>query len=154
MDRNALVDNGIVFHATLVLAPDFYQNEVLGDHLLGHGQHPVNLSDAEPMKDIGHERLEPHVLDARDILGALEVLARPVLSAFSCVVYEVLGNFTKRTTFFAEVDDDTTATLLGFLDCLFNTKGEVWSACADVGSKDVTAIAFVVDTECEANIGI
>lgn len=103
---------------------------------------------------IRHECLESHILDSSDVLCSLEVLARPVFSAFPCIVYEVLGYFTEGTAFFAEVDNNTTTALLRFLHCLFNTKGEVWTACANVRPENVTAVAFVVNTECQADIRV
>src|SRR5919201_351291 len=39
-----------------------------------HRDQPVDLADAEPVQHVGHQLLEPHVLDAGDALGAREVL--------------------------------------------------------------------------------
>jgi hypothetical protein len=45
-----------------------------GDYSLAHTQHSVNLLDTKPVKNIGHQRLEPHVFDTRNILGSFEIL--------------------------------------------------------------------------------
>ena len=106
------------------------------------------------MQDIGHESLETHVLDTSNVLGTLEVLARPVFASFPGIVHEVLGHFTQRTTFLAEVDDNATAASLRFLDRFLDTKSEVGSACADVGPEHVTSVALVVDAESELGVWI
>lgn len=59
-------------------------------YLLGHTQHAINLLDTQPMQDIRHESLEPHILYAGDVLGSLEILGCAIGAAFSCVVDEVL----------------------------------------------------------------
>lgn len=38
------------------------------------------------MQNIGHQGLEPHILDAGNVLRPLEIVRGPVFSAFSCVV--------------------------------------------------------------------
>lgn len=52
------------------------------------------------------------------------------------------------------VDNEADATVLGFLDTLLHAVDEVGSASADVGTKDVRAIALVVDTDCHTGLGI
>lgn len=54
---------------------------------LAHAEHPVNLGDAEPMEDIGHQSLETHVFDAGDVLGPFEVVRRTILSSFPSIVH-------------------------------------------------------------------
>jgi hypothetical protein len=49
----------------------------------------VNLLDAEPVQDIGHESLEAHVFDTGDELRGLEILVRAVTSTLAEVVDEV-----------------------------------------------------------------
>lgn len=39
-----------------------------------HRDHIINLCDTQPMQDIGHQSLEPHVLDSSNELGGCEVL--------------------------------------------------------------------------------
>jgi hypothetical protein len=58
-----------------------------GDGLLAHAEHAVDLLDAEPMQDIGHQGLESHVLDPGDALSSLEVIRGAVFSSFSCIVH-------------------------------------------------------------------
>jgi hypothetical protein len=53
-----------------------------------------------------------------------------------------LGNFTQRSAFFAEVDDNTGTTILGFLDSLLDTENQIGAACADVGAEYITSIAL------------
>ena len=56
---------------------------------VAHADHLVNLGDPQPVQDVGHERLEAHVLDACDELRGLEVLVRGVAAALAQVVHEV-----------------------------------------------------------------
>ena len=53
---------------------------------LAHAEHPINLLDAEPMENIGHQRLETHVLHTRNILGSLKVLRSSVQPTLSGIV--------------------------------------------------------------------
>ena len=62
-----------------------------GDAHVAHRDHIVDLRDAEPVQDVGHERLEAHVLHACDELRGLEVLVRGVAAALAQVVHEVPG---------------------------------------------------------------
>lgn len=55
-------------------------------HSLAHAQHAVDLLDAKPVQDVGHEGLEAHVLDAGNVLRPLEILGRAVLAALPGVV--------------------------------------------------------------------
>lgn len=43
---------------------------------------------------------------------------------------------------------------MGFFDCFFDAEDQVRTAGADVGPKDVGAIAFVVDTEGKTAVWI
>lgn len=60
--------------------------------LLAHAQHSVNLFDAEPVKDIGHQCLESHVFHARDILRSLEILRSAIQSTLPCIVHKILNH--------------------------------------------------------------
>jgi hypothetical protein len=60
---------------------------------------------------------------------------------------DLLGYFSQCTSLLAEVDNDTYATSLCSSDAFFNREDEVRLACADVRTKDVGTIAFVVNTE-------
>ena len=57
---------------------------------LAHTQHPVNFFDAKPMENIGHQRLESHVLHTSNVLGSLEILRGPIQSTLSGIVDKVL----------------------------------------------------------------
>lgn len=96
------------------------------------------------MEDVGHERLEAHILDAGDELGGLEVLVGGVAATLAEVVDEVLCDLTEGATFFAEVDDDADATGLRGLDALFDGVYEVGLACADVRSKHVRSVTYTL----------
>jgi hypothetical protein len=98
--------------------------------------------------------LKPHILDTGNVLCPLEILARPIFSPLSRVIHKVLGHFTKCSSFFTEVDDNTAAAFLSFLDSFFHAEDEIWAAGANVGSKYVAAVTFVVYTEGETNVGI
>jgi hypothetical protein len=128
VDRDSLINDSIVLHVT-------------------HTQHAVDFGDTKPMQDIRHERLEAHVLDTSDVFGPFEVFASSVFSSLSGVVDKVFGHLTEGTTFLAEIDDDSTSAVLGFLDGFFDTESEVRTASADIRAEDIATIAFVVDTE-------
>ena len=56
------------------------------ENLLAHAQHPINLGDTEPVEDVRHQSLEPHVLDAGYVFSPLEVIGGPVLASLPRVV--------------------------------------------------------------------
>lgn len=98
--------------------------------------------------------MEPHILHTRDVLRTLEVFARPVLAALPSVIHKILGHFAKGSAFLAEVDDDATTTFLGLFDSLLHAEDEVGSACANIGTEDITTIALVVDAESKSDVRI
>ena len=53
---------------------------------LAHAQHPVDLLDAKPMKNIWHQGLESHVLDTSYVFRSCEVVRRPICTPFARVV--------------------------------------------------------------------
>lgn len=53
-----------------------------------------------------------------------------------------------------EATYDTRAAILSFLDCLFNAKDQVRPTCADVGTKNIRSVAFIVYTQSELHVGI
>ena len=82
-----LANNGVIFHAVdLCKLRKNSDIDHTGDDPLAHAQHPIDLLDAEPMKDIGHQGLKAHVLDASHVFGSLEIIRSPVFSTFSCIV--------------------------------------------------------------------
>lgn len=135
MDGNALVDNGIVLH-------------------VGHAEHPVDFSNAQPVENVGHESLEAHVLHTRNVLRSLEVFAGPIFSSFPCIVHKVFGHFPKGSALFAEVNDHAATAFLRFFDGLFDAERQVGAACANVRPEHVASIALVVDTEGEPGAGV
>lgn len=116
---------------------------------IAHAHHAVNLLDPQPVQDVRHERLEAHVLDARDELRALEILVRAVAAALAQVVHEILGHLAQGTALLAEVRDDADAARLRAADALLDRIGEVWLARADIRPKDVRAVALVVHPDSE-----
>ena len=56
---------------------------------VAHADEVVDLRDAEPVQDVGHQGLEARVLDAGHGLGAVEVLLRlvPSFLSFTHVVH-------------------------------------------------------------------
>lgn len=57
-------------------------------NLLAHAEHSINLGDSEPVEDVRHQSLEPHVFDASDVLGPFEVVRRTIFSSFPCIVHD------------------------------------------------------------------
>lgn len=55
--------------------------------VLAHAKHSIDLLDPEPVQDVGHEGLEPHVLDAGDVFRATEVVGRSIFHPLSSIVY-------------------------------------------------------------------
>ena len=125
-----------------------------------HRHHVVDLPDTKPVKNIGHERLETHVLDTGDELSRLEVLVRRVAAPLSEVVDEVprdvivdrrptkrllnkdvLRDLAQCTALLAEVDDETDTAALCPADALFDRVDEVGLARANVGTEHVRAVA-------------
>lgn len=60
---------------------------VYGNDSLAHAQHAVDLGDPEPVEDVRHEGLEPHVLDAGNVFGPFEVVRCAIFPAFPRVVH-------------------------------------------------------------------
>ena len=56
---------------------------------IAHRHHVVDLLDTEPVQHVGHERLETHVLDARDEFRRFEVLVGGVTATLAQVVDQV-----------------------------------------------------------------
>jgi len=61
------------------------------------------------MQDVGHQRLETHILHTGYHLRRLEVLVGRIASALAKVIDQVFGHFAEGSTFLAEVDDDADA---------------------------------------------
>lgn len=57
-------------------------------HSLAHAEHPVNFRDAQPVQDIGHQGLETHVFDPRDVLGPLEIVRCTIFPALAGIVHD------------------------------------------------------------------
>lgn len=95
------------------------------------------------MKHIRHQRLEPHVLHARDHLRTLKVPIRTVPAALAQVIHEVFCDLAERAALLAEIDYDADARALRASDAFEDRVGQVWLAGADVGPEDVGAVACV-----------
>lgn len=59
-------------------------------HILAHAQHAVNLLYPEPMQNVGHQLLEPHILHSGNIFSSFEVLRCSIGATLSGVIYKVL----------------------------------------------------------------
>jgi hypothetical protein len=57
---------------------------------LAHTKHSINLLDAKPVKDIGHQCLKAHILHARNVFGSFEVLRRSIKTPFAGIIDEIL----------------------------------------------------------------
>lgn len=53
-----------------------------------------------------------------------------------------LGNLAESPAFLAEVDDHTTAPILGFFHGFFDAEDQIWPACADIGAEDVATVTL------------
>ena len=53
-----------------------------------------------------------------------------------------LGDFSQSTTLLSEVDDDTATAILCLFNSFFDAKDEIRSTGANIGAKDVAAIAL------------
>jgi hypothetical protein len=116
--------------------------------------HAINLGNTKPVQNVGHQSLEAHVLDSRNVLCSFEVHARRIRAPLASIVDQILGDFAKGSSFFAEVDDHSAASLLGLLDGFFDAEDQVRATGADVRAKDIASIAFVVYAKSEANVRI
>ena len=116
----------------------------------------MDFLDAQPVQHVGHQLLEAHVLHPRHALGAQEVFVGAVTAelAFARVVDQELGDFTERAAFLAAVGDEAHAALLRTAYALFNGMREVGAAGADVGAKNVRAVAFVVHARRQFNVRV
>ncbi len=108
------------------------------------------------MEDIGHQLLEAHVLHAGHALGAREVLVGRVAAhlALARVVDQELGHLAERPAFLARVGDEADAAALRAADALLDGMREIGPAGADVGAEDVGAVALVVDSGRELDLGV
>jgi hypothetical protein len=87
--------------------------------------------------------VEGYVFDASDTFCSLKVLCRFIARSFPDVVHEVLCHFAQRTSFLAEVDDDTCTACLGFLDSFFDAKHQVRPTGTNIGRENVGSITFL-----------
>ena len=91
-DRDAGLHDSVVF-------PDVTRDElgpsstkgrtIRGNSHVAHRHHVVDLLDPKPVQDVGHERLEAHVLHASDKLGRLEILIGRIAATLAQVVYKI-----------------------------------------------------------------
>jgi hypothetical protein len=125
------------------------QNNGREDPHIAHRDHIMDLLNPEPMQNVRHQRLEPHILHPSNHLRALEVLIGRIASPLPEIVDEVLGDLTQCTTFLAEVNDEANSAALSAADALLDGIDEVGLAGADVGTEDVGAVTFVVDADGE-----
>ena len=91
-----MADDGVVFHARKQpcvrsrIGDTCHKARRAGGkrgYSLAHAKHSVNLGDTQPMKDIGHQGLEAHVLYTGNVFGALEIVRCKICPALSRVVH-------------------------------------------------------------------
>ena len=117
--------------------------DALGDERVmfhvAHRDEAVDAAQTEPMNDVGHQLLEPGVLNAGDAFGPFEIGARRIAAflAFAGVVDQKLGDLAQRTAFLAVIGDDAEAALLGAARALDDAVDEVRPAGADIGAEHV-----------------
>src|SRR5712671_2362022 len=112
-----------------------------------HRDPAVDAADPEPMEDIRHQLLKPHVLHAGDAFGAAEIGVGPIAAqlTLTSVVDEEFGDLAKRSPLLAVVDDDPDPALLRGLDADFYPVHEIRAARADIRAEDIRAVALVVN---------
>mmetsp|Transcript_362 Transcript_362/g.984 ORF Transcript_362/g.984 Transcript_362/m.984 type:complete len:286 (+) Transcript_362:625-1482(+) len=98
------------------------------------------------MQDVWHQDLEASVCHTCHLLCAIEVLRSLVTTflALAHVVHQILRHLAQRTAFLAEIHADTRPAFLRSLDALLDCMRQVRPARADIGAKDVAAIALIV----------
>src|SRR5690349_19357677 len=113
-----------------------------------HRYPAVYPADAEPVEDIRHQLLKPHVLNPGDAFGAAEISVSAVTArlALAGVVDKEFGNLAERPPFFAVVDDYPAPARRCGLDADLDPMGEMGAASADVRAEHVRPVALVVDT--------
>src|SRR3984893_16961258 len=112
-----------------------------------HRDPAVDAADSEPVEDIRHQLLKPHVLHACDAFGAAEIGVSPIAAQLTLtgVVDEEFGDLAKRSPLLAVVDDDPAPARWRGRDADFYPLQEVRAARADVRAKDIRAVALVVN---------
>src|SRR5215471_267703 len=111
-----------------------------------HRYPAVDAADAEPMKNVRHQFLKPHVLYAGDAFGAAEIGIWAIAArlALAGVVDEEFGDLAKGSPFLAVVDDDPDPAPLRGLDADLDAVHEIGPARANVGAEHVRAVALVM----------
>jgi len=134
-DLDASADNGIVLHVR-------------------HGNEIVDLCHAQKVERIRHQGLEAGILDTCNLLCTLEISFRRISSLLSLsrVVDQILGDFSQRSPLFSEIDDDSTSSLLRRLDAFLNGVRQIGATGTNVTAKDITSVAFIVNTACEFDV--
>src|ERR1700722_11201276 len=127
-DLDALGDERVVFH-------------------VAHRDEAVDAAQTKPMNDVGHQLLEPCVLDAGNAFGSFEIGARRIAAflALAGVVDQKFCDLAQRTAFLAVIGDDAKAALLRAARAFDDAVDQVRPAGAAIGAKHVGAIALIVD---------
>src|SRR5215472_3447486 len=111
-----------------------------------HRYPAVDAADAEPMKNVRHQFLEPHVLYAGDAFGAAKIGIWAIAArlALAGVVDEEFGDLAKGSPFLAVVDDNPDPAPLRGLDADLDAVHEIRPARANVGAEHVRAVTLVM----------
>ena len=114
----------------------------------------MNFRYAQPVQNIRHQCLEPHILNTSNQLCALEVFVCRVSPSLSEVIHKVLGHFTEGSTLLTEVNNNTNTTTLCCLHTFFNCKGEIRFASTNVGSKDIGSVTCIKIGTLKSNFSL
>src|SRR6202040_2696012 len=136
-DIDALTDQRIVFH-------------------VAHGYEPIDTPQTEPVDHVGHELLEPRVLDAGDAFRALEIRRCGIAPGLPLarIVDQELGDLAERTSFLAIVDDDPEPAGLSPARAFLDAVNQIGTTGADIGTENVWPVAFVMYPAGEQRAGI
>ncbi len=110
-NRNPGLHNGVVF-PTIKFVSALRRWSKVRDLHVTHGHHVVDLLNTEPVQDVGHESLEAHVFDARDLLRRLEILIGRIATPLAKIVDQVPMDRTKSSMFTLERSGKPTLLLL------------------------------------------
>ena len=113
---------------------------------VAHGNEAVDPLQAEPVHDIRHQLLESGVLHAGDAFGALEILGRGIAAFLTLagVIDQKLRDLAERAAFLAVVDDDAEPAGLACARAFLDAVNQIGTAGADIRTKHVGAVAFVM----------
>lgn len=75
-------------------------------------------------------------------------------SELTGIIDQIFRDFTECSSFLSEIYDHTTATLLSFLHSFFDSKNQVRTTGANVGTEHITTVTFVMDAQSKLDIRV